>query len=119
MHIPKRYGQSKINRCPFCEKQSTTENIQGIPTCSVHKKEELLDFKCVCGEWLDIKKGKYGAFFLCMNCGPISLSKALEINPIKPRQEPKQTEKNESSSKKKPADKEKREITIRSDEMWF
>jgi len=37
--------------------------------------------KCVCGEWLDIKKGKYGPYFHCLNCGNVSFKKGLEINP--------------------------------------
>jgi len=28
---------------------------------------------------MDIKKSKWGAFFLCKNCGPISISKAAEM----------------------------------------
>jgi len=80
MRIPKRYGQSKVNKCPFCENQATTTNAQGIPTCIKHKEQELKNLKCACGSWLDIKKGPYGTFFVCMNCGAINQKKAMEMN---------------------------------------
>jgi RNA polymerase subunit RPABC4/transcription elongation factor Spt4 len=80
MYIPKRYGESKIETCPFCGKQSLTENKEGIPVCLQHKNESLKDMRCLCGEYLVTKKGKYGAFFICIKCGPMNLKKALEIN---------------------------------------
>lgn len=83
MYIPKRYGESKIEGCPFCGMQSTTTNSQGVPVCQTHKNSELIDMKCICGEYLDIKKGKFGMFFTCMNCGPISMKKALEMNDVR------------------------------------
>lgn len=81
MHIPKRYGQSKIINCPFCGKQAITKNSQGIPVCLEHKKSLLPDMKCICGEWLDIKNGKFGPYFYCMKCGNINFNRALEMNP--------------------------------------
>jgi len=76
----KVYGQSGAKECPFCGKASTTQNSQKIPTCRDHKELELLDLKCACGEWLDLKDGKYGPFFICLNCGPVSFQKALDLN---------------------------------------
>ena len=110
MRLPKRYGASKIDRCPFCDKQAVTSNPQGIPVCSDHKSEDLNDLKCACGDWLDLKKGKYGIFFNCMNCGSVSLSKALDMNP-KAQPQPKI-----SASKKtsKPT-----EVTVTSDDLDF
>ena len=70
-----------MEKCPFCGKRAVTESSQGVPVCLVHKSSELLDLKCVCGEWLDIRKGKYGPYFHCMNCGNISWRKGMEINP--------------------------------------
>ena len=81
MRMPKRYGESRINNCPFCGKASVTKNSQGIPVCQNHKDEELKDLKCVCGEWLDITQGKWGPYFRCMNCGNISFKKGMEMNP--------------------------------------
>jgi predicted RNA-binding Zn-ribbon protein involved in translation (DUF1610 family) len=80
MFIPKRYGESRIERCPFCDKQALIKNSQGIPTCTVHKSIELHDLKCACGETLDIMEGKFGVFFNCMKCGNMNLRRTLEIN---------------------------------------
>ena len=65
----KIYGQSRIDACPFCKKQSTTVNSQGLPVCQKHKDAQLPDMKCVCGDYLDIRRGKFGPYFYCMNCG--------------------------------------------------
>ncbi len=80
MRYRKVYGKSKESICPFCGSIATTKNQQGIPTCRLHNKEELNDLKCSCGEWLDLKIGKYGPFFTCLNCGIISYDKALDMN---------------------------------------
>ncbi|MBU0616016.1 MAG: hypothetical protein KJ601_08060 [Nanoarchaeota archaeon] len=79
MYIPKRYGQSRIDKCPFCEKTAVTKNKQGIPVCAVHKDSELKDIKCACGSWLDVREGKFGPYFFCINCGNISFKKAMEF----------------------------------------
>ena len=89
MYIPKKYGYSKSQNCPFCEKIATTENSQGVPVCLDHKKENLQSLKCVCGEYLDIRKGKFGPYFHCMNCGNINFKKGLEMNPNISRPTPK------------------------------
>lgn len=80
MRIPKRYGESKIDRCPFCEETATIKNRQGVPVCRFHKDFELKNLKCVCGGWLDICSGKFGHYFKCMNCGNINFKKGLEMN---------------------------------------
>ena len=80
MRYKKVYGQSRANICPFCGDTATTTNDQGVPVCLAHKKEELLDLKCICGEWLDLKQGKYGPFFTCMTCGAVNFQKGLELN---------------------------------------
>ena len=85
MHIPKKYGQSKIDSCPFCEKQATTLNKQNVPVCSFHKGEILSDMKCVCGSTLDMLHGKFGVFFSCMKCGNMNLRKVLELNKNNPK----------------------------------
>lgn len=83
MYIPKRYGQSKTDKCPFCSKQATTENKQGVPVCQNDKDEQLGEMKCLCGEMLTMMTGKYGIFFNCINCGNKNLSKVLEFNTLK------------------------------------
>jgi hypothetical protein len=75
----KVYGVSKIDLCPFCNKQSVTRNKQGVPVCNAHKESLVPDIKCVCGEYLELLSGKYGVFFKCINCGNISMKKALEL----------------------------------------
>ncbi|MDD9953031.1 MAG: hypothetical protein OXR66_01720 [Candidatus Woesearchaeota archaeon] len=75
----KTYGLSQELSCPFCGGQATGKNAEGLPACRHHTKESLA-LKCLCKEWLDVKESKHGPFFLCMNCGPISYAKGLEIN---------------------------------------
>ena len=82
MRIPKKYGQSRIDKCPFCGQQSVTVNKQKIPVCSRHKDAVLDNLKCICGEPLDIMHGKFGVFFNCFHCGNMNLRKALEINEV-------------------------------------
>lgn len=80
MFRKKVYGSYKVELCPFCSKTSTTKNGQGISVCQRHKKAELLDLKCACGDWLDLKVGKYGPYFSCFKCGIVKYQKGLEIN---------------------------------------
>ncbi|MBR9699861.1 hypothetical protein GOV09_05375 [Candidatus Woesearchaeota archaeon] len=76
MRIPKKYGFSRKINCPFCQKPSLTENQQGVPVCIQHKNK-VLEIKCLCGDWLDIRKGKFGGYGKCMKCGNVNLSKVL------------------------------------------
>lgn len=69
----------KPEPCPFCTNQASQTNEQGIPVCIKHKNN-LLDLNCLCGSSLDTQKSKYGTFFSCVNCGAISLKKAIEMN---------------------------------------
>ncbi len=78
MWIPKRYGQSRVDKCPFCERQAVTQNKQGVPVCNMHK-DKSLDLKCICGGWLDVCSGKFGPYFHCMNCGNINFRKGLSM----------------------------------------
>ena len=88
MRFQKKYGQSRTECCPFCGKQGILNNSQKIPVCSDHKNSELKDMKCLCGEWLDLKHGKFGPYFSCMNCGNVNFKKGLEMNPtVKPSQQ--------------------------------
>ena len=82
MYIPKRYGESKVESCPFCGRQAIVENPQGVPVCNVHKDKEMPELKCVCGEYLFMQKGKFGIYFNCMRCGNINMKKVLELNDI-------------------------------------
>jgi len=80
MYIPKRYGESKINKCPFCGKDAYYKNKQDVPVCKDHKDQQINEMKCACGSWLDMKQGKYGVFYVCMHCGPVNMKKALDMN---------------------------------------
>jgi hypothetical protein len=80
MHLPKRYGQSAIAQCPFCGGQAFAKNNQAVPCCTKHKHLQLPDLKCICGGWLDQRESKFGVFFTCMKCGPVSFSKMLSTN---------------------------------------
>ena len=111
MFIPKKYGQSKVDKCPFCQKQAIMLNKQSVPVCIDHKDDQLDDLKCVCGETLDLLKGKFGVFFKCIKCGNMNLKKVMEFNTIKP----KSNFKNNSHQKNNT----KTEITIRSDDPRY
>ena len=101
MRIPKRYGQSKIPICPFCSKQAIAKNSQGLNVCQHHKEKKLPDIKCACGSYLELKTGKFGPYFNCINCGNINLNKGLEIMEMDIRKKT-----HGSSIKRDPNDKE-------------
>lgn len=98
----KVYGQSRIERCPFCGAQALSVTKQGVPVCRNHV-DRVLELKCVCGEWLELKTSKWGPFFLCVNCGTVTFRKAMEMN--------------EGQFKKEKS--APREMTVRSDELDF
>ena len=112
MFIPKKYGQSKIDKCPFCQKQATAMNSQKIPVCQSHKDETLENLKCICGSPLETLHGKFGVFFSCMKCGNINLKKALEFNAVKPKVQ------NEIFSQRAKSQSSK-EMTVRSDDPRY
>lgn len=127
MYIPKRYGQSKADNCPFCGKRAITENSQGLPVCKEHKQNNL-ELKCFCGSWLDIRKGKWGPFCTCIKCGVLSFSKAMAINEEKidvksvneTADSENKTERQKNARQTYRAIKEdKKEIVMTSDELDF
>lgn len=117
MYIPKRYGQSKIDLCPFCEKSATAKNSQDVPVCQAHKKMLLPDLKCSCNSYLDLKKGKFGAYFNCMNCGNMNMKKALSLNPNFKVNANAPVNEAIVKTVNKPSKRDKKEITITSDEV--
>ncbi|MFA6073090.1 MAG: hypothetical protein WC758_03185 [Candidatus Woesearchaeota archaeon] len=76
----KVYNEEKVSHCPFCGSAATAKNEQKLPVCIKHKGILLQDLKCACGEWLDLKEGKYGPFFVCFNCKIVSFKKGLDMN---------------------------------------
>ena len=108
MRIPKRYGESKKQECPFCGKLATAKNAQGIPVCFSHKNATMDDFKCICGKWLEVRTGKFGPYFHCINCGNINWNRGLEMNSFNKHEATKKEEKRPKA------------ITIKSDEVdWI
>ncbi|USN45387.1 MAG: hypothetical protein H6502_05040 [Candidatus Woesearchaeota archaeon] len=86
--MPKKvYGEYQVVRCPFCSRQSTAKNSQGIPVCRHHQEEVFGDIQCSCGEWLELKTGSYGPFYRCHHCGNISFQKALYLKSLKEKKE--------------------------------
>ena len=123
MYIPKRYGQSKVDSCPFCGRIATIKNAQDVPVCHNHKNTPLPDLKCSCSSYLDLRNGKFGAYFHCLNCGNINMRKALALNPDIGKQaektEDKLEEKTIRKTETKPVKKDKKEITITSDDVNY
>ncbi len=113
MYFRKRYGESRVDSCPFCGKQGVTKNSQGVPVCLAHKGDVLSDLKCACGSYVDIKSGKWGAYASCIRCGNVNLRKVLELSPIKRPQE----KVKDAPQQKEPA--ERKEVVVRSDELDF
>ena len=115
MFIPKKYGHSKIENCPFCQKQAISRNNQGIPVCQNHKDRQLDGLKCLCGSTLSIMNGKFGTFFSCIKCGNMNLRKVMEINAVKTN-----VDSDEKILKKKSEDsKSRKEIMVRSDDPRY
>ena len=113
MYIPKKYGQSKADVCPFCQKHATAMNRQKVPVCFSHKEEKLNDLNCVCGSSLEMLHGKFGVFFSCIKCGNMNLRKVLEFNAVKPKM------KNENFSQRNEKTQTNKEITVRSDDPRY
>ena len=117
MYIPKRYGESRVDSCPFCKQHATATNSQGVAVCIKHKNELLPDMKCACGGYLDLRKGKFGAYFNCLRCGNVSMSKALEINEVKPSKP--DEEKSEPAPSKPTEPFKPKEWIVRSDDPRY
>jgi hypothetical protein len=82
VRIPKKYGESRSDVCPFCGKAAFLKNKVGLFVCKEHKNTDYPAIKCMCGEWLDVTVGKYGNYCTCLRCGPINLKKALVRNGV-------------------------------------
>ena len=115
MYIPKKYGQSKIDLCPFCGKSATIKNSQDVPVCYSHREEFLEGLKCACGSILELLRGKFGIFFSCIKCGNMNMKKVLEINEVKPKLK----DSGEHQSKSIFQQHNKKEITVRSDDPRY
>ena len=135
--IPKVYGQSMVESCPFCGKVATAKSEQGAAVCAKHTKTLMVNIKCNCGDYLDLLDGRYGAYFNCLKCGNVNYKKGLDLwRSSGCSQEDKNDDKRgfreefkaKWSAKQEPIirkpnssfKKEKKEIIIRSrDSFWF
>ncbi len=77
----KEYGSSQTASCIFCGAAAYSKNTQGFLVCSTHKTIQVGSCKCICGQWLDERDGKYGRFFSCVRCGAMNLRRVKEMNP--------------------------------------
>lgn len=118
-----RYGDSRTDTCPFCSKIATTKSVEGFTVCSRHKNNKMPELKCICGQWLDIKKGNKGPYFQCINCGNVNFNRIAEVN-IKILQkednenhDDKQGNNKELTNKPKKETNQKKETVITSDEL--
>ena len=118
MFIPKKYGQSKVSPCPFCEKNAIRKNTQGVPVCEKHGQETLAEYTCLCKSPLELRLGKFGPYFNCLKCGNQNFKRVLELNAVvKPKPaEPARRPEQESHAPKGTG----KEITITTnDAEWF
>ena len=118
MRIPKKYGESKVDLCPFCQKEATGENEQGVSVCRSHK-ENFLELKCRCGSWLDIRKGKFGAYCRCEGCGNQNLKRILVMTPVKNLFSPKEVTKPVHKDYRPAKKQTPKEITITSRDNFY
>lgn len=131
----KSYGEYKVVKCPFCSRNATLKNEQGLEVCHLHNKEVLEEFKCTCGSWLEVRSGKFGPYFNCMKCGNINYNKGMEIKSLTAAKMPVSVEKKEivakiemkkerndmaeTNVKRSFGSKEKKEITVESNDARY
>jgi hypothetical protein len=119
----KVYGQSKVSRCPFCDKLATRKSEQGLDVCPQHVKGVLEEIKCVCGSWLEVRDGKFGPYFNCMNCGNMNYAKGMEMKALMVKDKPKEVTvdkpKSNYLSYNSYEKKERKEITISSNDVEY
>ena len=85
----KTYGEYKVATCPFCDRQATQKNEQGLDVCHKHLSSKMEEIKCTCGKWLEQRVGKFGVYFNCIDCGSMNYNKAMEMKLITKTDEPK------------------------------
>ncbi|HII71620.1 TPA: hypothetical protein HA265_02585 [Candidatus Woesearchaeota archaeon] len=124
MHIPKRYGESRITNCPFCGKQATTTSKEGVPVCTAHKTALLPPLKCLCGGSVAPMSGKWGLYFDCLKCGNVNAKRILDNNLIfdySKRQEQKESKDQKKQYMQSPPKKtfQPKEITITTDDVDY
>lgn len=76
------YGESQTPRCPFCQKTAIAKNNQGFAVCIDHKKAVMNDMLCACSSVLEVREGKWGAYFFCEVCGNQNKKRVFSQNLI-------------------------------------
>ncbi len=130
--VKKAYGSYKVNVCPFCSRTATQKNAQGLDVCHLHTKNVFEEVKCTCGSWLEVRSGKFGAYFNCLNCGNMNLDRVTEIKSLGMKNKEKvqpATDDNINSSQNEKIDRnvetgkdeltKKKEITIDTNDMEY
>ena len=137
----KTYGEYQTKNCAFCGRQATQKTEVGLEVCYQHLKSKMEEIKCTCGSWLEQRSGKFGAYFNCLSCGNLNFQKGMEIKAITMKDLPKKeieptskpiqkmedrikerrmTEyKTEGYQKSSPIKKERKEITISSNDVEY
>ena len=115
----KTYGTYKTSTCPFCSRVATHKNEQGLDVCHQHLKEQMQEFKCTCGSWLELRTGKFGAYFNCMRCGNMPIQKGMEIRGITRVGLPEGMEDKSTPKAKSREKKDKTETTISTDDVEY
>jgi len=69
MNRKNSYGTTTITKCAICYKENAiTINSEGLECCRLCKNKKV-ELKCpICKNKLEIRKGKYGAYFQCWSC---------------------------------------------------
>jgi hypothetical protein len=80
---PKKvYGDYTSTGCHWCGKTATNQNVQGLSVCKNHTEKRMEDIKCACGSWLELRAGKYGSYFNCLNCGNMNYDKGMKMKDV-------------------------------------
>jgi hypothetical protein len=111
----KVYGNYKTTTCPFCSRVATQKNSQGLDVCHLHTKSVQEEIKCTCGSWLEVRSGKFGPYYNCINCGNMNYNKAMEIKAVTMKDKPAVVEKPKISSRNNT----KKEITIDTNDVEY
>tara|TARA_Y100000310_G_scaffold276505_1_gene293692 strand:+ start:1107 stop:1466 length:360 start_codon:yes stop_codon:yes gene_type:complete len=111
--IKKSYGEYKRLICPFCDRNATQNNEQGLDVCHLHTKSVMPEVKCTCGKWLELKVSKFGPYFNCIDCGNINYKKGMEIKEMTTVIEDKKVHVSE------PVKEEKKVVTISSRDVDY
>jgi topoisomerase IA-like protein len=85
--LKKQYGNYKTLTCSFCGRTATQQTEQGVEVCHKHTHEKVEEIKCTCGSWLELKNGKFGPYFNCINCGNLNYQKGMEMKEITGKKE--------------------------------